>query len=137
MCMKLPPTLVEQGDVLALPSAVIGWAADQVWWALFFLSSVVPRLKSLRAAHFSCQNIVSYRQTCDVAQWAWFTCSRRRHAMKRRSELGRVPMYGDDLRKLQARVQVGMLPHILTLFGNFNCLLWRRPRQQTWLSLAA
>lgn len=26
--------------------------------------------------------------------------------MKRRSELGRVPMYGDDLHKLQIRVQV-------------------------------
>lgn len=82
--------------------------------------------------------IVSSNLSCRTR--AWFACSRRRHAMERRSELAWVSVYGDDLHKAASACadSTCVLQHIFTLgFDNFNSLLWRRPRQQTRLHILA
>lgn len=49
---------------------------------------------------------------------AWFACLRRRHAMKRRSELGRVSIYGDDLHRAASACADGYMCAASHLYVN-------------------
>jgi hypothetical protein len=71
-----------------------------MWRALFFFSSGVQGWPC-RGEHvlFSLEYIIVSSNLSRRTR-AWFACSRRRHALKRRSELGRFSVYGDDLHKV-------------------------------------